>query len=549
MGEHEQPAPRAAAVVLVAHAGHAHGAEGSCRGCVRRLALGCAADGLDRGRRAPASHGGPGARGDRAGRGRAPAELRPSAVRPRRGGHRRPGDQRPRRRHALRRRHRPQAAARAVPVRGVRSTSPGRPTSVRCTGSPPLALVGAALVARRRRPPARWGRGRRVVGRRPLRRAAPWRSSRSTPRRPTSPTSPSCPGAAAIVGPDGAAVVARWPAASLSAWRCCAGRAGSSASSPAMVGPVAPAGAGRRRRPPGAPVGRPVRPRRGRRRGRLGLVVPFSEFWRWTFTANGGFVLAGAPLGATLGAFAVTVAHVRRLARARSSRWSSWPPGDRLRGMAGVAPRPRPLALAGHRARVGRRRASGSSVTTGCRSLPPAVPAGRAGGHPACSRRLRRGPSAASPCPPWSASCSPPLDAGDVPPPAVTGTARRLCRRSTAEPAQPVMVWGNFPEVYWAGRPPARRRRWCTATSSPGSRAAGDAGPATPRDATPGAYDDLLLDNLAGHPPALMLDTSSADLRRLRRVPAVGLPGDRRLRAGALSQGRHRRRRRCVGAR
>src|SRR6478735_8270230 len=39
----------------------------------------------------------------------------------------------------------------------------------------------------------------------------------------------------------------------------------------------------------------------------VGLVVPFSDFWRWTFTNNGGFVTAGAALGATLGRFGATV--------------------------------------------------------------------------------------------------------------------------------------------------------------------------------------------------------------------------------------------------
>ena len=62
----------------------------------------------------------------------------------------------------------------------------------------------------------------------------------------------------------------------------------------------------------------------------IGLVVPFSDFWRWTFTNNGGFVTAGAALGATLGRFGATVGtfvafHLPLVAMVFAAAW------DRLR--------------------------------------------------------------------------------------------------------------------------------------------------------------------------------------------------------------------------
>ncbi|MCU1455579.1 MAG: hypothetical protein JWN46_3725, partial [Acidimicrobiales bacterium] len=39
----------------------------------------------------------------------------------------------------------------------------------------------------------------------------------------------------------------------------------------------------------------------------VGLVLPFADFWRWTFTNNSGFVTAGVAVGPTLGRLAATV--------------------------------------------------------------------------------------------------------------------------------------------------------------------------------------------------------------------------------------------------
>ena len=83
---------------------------------------------------------------------------------------------------------------------------------------------------------------------------------------------------------------------------------------------------------------------------------------------------------------------------------------------------------------------------------------------------------------------------------------------SGTESGDPVFIWGSFPEVYWkADRPPGGglvHSYFVTGLS--GGR---DAGPDTLKDATPGA-EALLLRNLRDHPPALVLDTSTANLRR-----------------------------------
>ena len=246
--------------------------------------------------------------------------------------------------------------------------------------------------------------------------------------------------------------------------------------------------------------------------GAVAFVVPFGRFWHWTFSANGGFVLAGAPLAKTAGAFAVTVGtfvalHVTLVAF---------------------------IAVAA-RTRIDDRLAWRSDldlwlwVLTGCASV---VAGFRFFGHywlqvlpPACllaaplavrlQPRLRRLamagvalPAVAALAVAWTPSTFRHLQ-----------SPRRLASYVDAHtrPRQPVMVWGTFPEVYWvANRPPGGALVHDDfVTGKSGGR---PTSPKTIADATPGAYADLLR-QLRRHPPQLILDTSTANLRGYGAYP------------------------------
>ncbi|MDQ6696680.1 MAG: glycosyltransferase family 39 protein [Actinomycetota bacterium] len=246
--------------------------------------------------------------------------------------------------------------------------------------------------------------------------------------------------------------------------------------------------------------------------GAVAFVVPFGRFWHWTFSANGGFVLAGAPLGKTAGAFAVTVLtfvalHVTLVA----------------------------LVAMSARRRIGDRLAWRSDidlwlwVLTGCVSV---VAGFRFFGHywlqvvpPACllaaplavrlQPRLRRLavagvalPTIAAFAAAWTPSTFRHLQ-----------SPRRLASYADAHTraGRPVMVWGTFPEVYWAAdRPPGGALVHDDfVTGKSGGR---PSSPKTIADATPGAYEDLL-HQLRRRPPDLILDTSTADLRGYGAYP------------------------------
>lgn len=86
-----------------------------------------------------------------------------------------------------------------------------------------------------------------------------------------------------------------------------------------------------------------------------------------------------------------------------------------------------------------------------------------------------------------------------------------------------VAVWGSYPEVYWlSDRLPAAG---LIHTDFVVGKSAGRIeGPATLRDATPGAIHHYLA-ALEGNPPKLFLDTSTAQLRGYGRYPVTVLPG------------------------
>ncbi|MCU1353216.1 MAG: glycosyltransferase, partial [Acidimicrobiales bacterium] len=257
----------------------------------------------------------------------------------------------------------------------------------------------------------------------------------------------------------------------------------------------------------------------------VGLVVPFGEFWRWTFTNNGGFVTVGAALGPTAGRFAATVATfvafhlalVALVAVATRRRWAdraSWRADLDLwlwlaTGLVAVVAG---LRFFGH---------------YWLQALPPAVLLAA----PVAARlapRVQRWTAAAVAVPTavavafaWT-----PTTFRTLPDP---GPLARYVRAHT-RPGQPVLIWGSFPEVYWAAdRPPGGALVHSDfVTGLSGGRPAGRG---TVADATPGAAR-VLLTQLRDDPPALVLDTSTTDLRHYGAYPIRDFPDlDRFLRA------------------
>jgi hypothetical protein len=90
------------------------------------------------------------------------------------------------------------------------------------------------------------------------------------------------------------------------------------------------------------------------------------------------------------------------------------------------------------------------------------------------------------------------------------------------DPGESVMVWGTFPEVYLAAdRPPGGGLVHSDfVTGRSGGRSVD---PGTLGDATPTAYDTLLHE-LRVAPPALIVDTSTADLRGYGAYPISLFP-------------------------
>ena len=210
---------------------------------------------------------------------------------------------------------------------------------------------------------------------------------------------------------------------------------------------------------------------------------PVRPFWHWTFSANGGFVLAGAGRWrATTGAFPATVLtfvvaarHARGVVAVAARR--------RLSRSEGLAVGPRPVVV----------------VDTGAVSV---VAGFRFFGHywlqvipPACllaaplAVRLHRGcdalPRPVSPyrlaafAAAWTPSTFRHLPSPD-----------RLAAYVDAHsrPGHPVMVWGTFPEVYWAADRPARREHGPQRLRDRQVRRAAVIDPRTIADATPGAH-------------------------------------------------------------
>jgi hypothetical protein len=243
-----------------------------------------------------------------------------------------------------------------------------------------------------------------------------------------------------------------------------------------------------------------------------GLAVPFDEFWAWTFSETGGYVLSEVDVGPTLGRFAATVAifvgfHLTLVAagflagRDRIRDWSAWRTdldlwlwvaagcaavlaGFRFFGhywlqvlppaVVLVAPR-----LADLRGRMARFALAGVAV--------PAALAVAFAFTPDTFRTL--------PDPePLAAFVDTHTDPGDT-----------------------VFVWGNFPEVHWRGdRPPGGALVHSDfITGRSGGR---EPGPETLDEATDGA-SAALFRSFRRHPPRLVLDTSTAAIRDYDAYP------------------------------
>jgi hypothetical protein len=243
------------------------------------------------------------------------------------------------------------------------------------------------------------------------------------------------------------------------------------------------------------------------------LFVPFGGFWHWTFTGNGGFIREGEVIGkalidytASLASFVllhatlVAAVAVAAIAFARATRahrieqldlWL-WLAGALIAEIAG-------FRFFGH---------------YWMQAIPPlvllATPVLVNAG-----RRVRQWAIAGVAIPTLvavlAAFTPSTFRALPNPDPLVA-----YVRTHTAAKA-PIFVWGAFPEVYWgADRPPADALVLSDfVTGRSGGRPTGKA---TLSYATPGAYT-LMLRRLRECPPALVLDTSTANIRGYGRYP------------------------------
>ena len=243
-----------------------------------------------------------------------------------------------------------------------------------------------------------------------------------------------------------------------------------------------------------------------------GLVVPFSEFWAWTFSGTGGYVLSEVALGPTLGRFAATVAifvvfHLTLVVsgflagRDRIRSWDGWRSDIDLwlwvfAGCAGV--------LAGFR----------FFGHYWLQVLPPAVVlvAPRLAHLEGRAVRLALAGVAVPTALAVAFAFSPDTfrTLPDPDPLAAYVDAH-------TDPGETVFVWGNFPEVHWAGdRPPGGALVHSDfITGRSGGR---EPGPETLDDATDGA-STALFRSFRRNPPQLVIDTSTAAIRDYDAYP------------------------------
>ncbi len=228
------------------------------------------------------------------------------------------------------------------------------------------------------------------------------------------------------------------------------------------------------------------------------------EFLLWTVTGNGGYLaLRGSLLASCLRGLGMTTAFLGLnavivwccvVARGRGQvDWDLW------------------LWLAG----------GAVAVVAGFRffghyylQLVPPLALIAASGVPAPGRAWRRAavclvvPVVAM----WLFSFSPPNARGIIPYRTVADRVRAL-----TTPSDRIFVWGEYPEIYWAAdREPATR--FIHTGFLTGNSGARDAEDVRPSDGVPGAWEFLAAD-LAATPPDLIVDTSTASIRKSDHHP------------------------------
>lgn len=255
------------------------------------------------------------------------------------------------------------------------------------------------------------------------------------------------------------------------------------------------------------------------------LVSPFSDFWRWSFTSNGSFATAAFEPDRTLGRLASSTSifvafHVAACALtvvAAACRWRhrrAWRDDADLwlwllTGLAAVATG---FHFFGH---------------YWLQIVPVvvviAVEALYAGPAPLAARLSARWWRLGVAAVVGSAIVG--LVFGFVPgafrdDPDPTELAAYVEQRT--EPGEPVLVWGNFAEVLLlADRAPGGALVHSDFVT--GRDGGDEVGAATLDQATPGAFDQMM-DELREDPPALVLDTSTADVRGYGDYPLAMFP-------------------------
>lgn len=248
-----------------------------------------------------------------------------------------------------------------------------------------------------------------------------------------------------------------------------------------------------------------------------GLIVPFSDFWSWTFSGTGGYVLSEVAIGPTLGRFGATVGlfvlfHLTLVVAALIAGRDRWLDREGWRDDIDLW-----LWLG----------AGCAAVVAGFRFfghywlqvLPPAVVLA-APVLVGVSGNLRRWALAGVAVPSGLAVlfALTPATFRDLPDP---DPISEYVAAHTL-PGEAVLVWGNFPEVHWTSDrlPGGGLVHSDFVTGRSGGR---DASAATIDEATPGAVDALMR-AARRNPPRLVLDTSVVGLRDYDAYPLRNFP-------------------------
>jgi len=242
--------------------------------------------------------------------------------------------------------------------------------------------------------------------------------------------------------------------------------------------------------------------------GAIGVTALYfgpAQFLLWTVTGNGGYLALRGSAGATVlrglgmtGAFVVINLALLALAAMATRRRTAdidlwlWLAGGTVGVLAG-------LRFFGHYY---------------LQLLPPLVLLAAAALPTVTvkARRLATGAMAVSAAVMYAVAFLPADERGLLPYGAIAAEVRRL-----TTPDDTVLVWGEFPEIYWAAdREPATRFiHTGFLTGNSGGR---DPGTGSSEDGLPGAWG-MLDEDLRAAPAALIVDTSPAGIRNSEFYP------------------------------